>query len=56
MQADFNTVITLLTIVFSAGMVYNKLNNLEKKVNAMNGYGEMLAKHEAEINNLKTRK
>ena len=53
MNVEIGTIITIATIIFSAGIVYNKVNTLEKKVSKLDGYGERILKLETEMKFLK---
>lgn len=52
-SSEIQTVITALTVVFAAGVVYNKVGNLERKIDKIENLNERIATLEVEVRNLK---
>lgn len=50
---DIGVMLTIATIVFSAGILYNKVSQVEKKVNKIDEHGERITAVETDIKILK---
>lgn len=52
-QMELGQIITIATVIFSAGIVYGKIKNLEKKLDEMNDHAERLTALETKLQTLK---
>ena len=50
---SIQTVITVASVVFAAGIIYGKIGNLEKKIDGLEKTSEKVTRLEVEVNNLK---
>lgn len=53
MQSDIGLLLTIATIIFAAGGLFNKLNVIEKKLDKYESLPERIKALETEVQNLK---
>lgn len=50
---NLQTIITVASVVFAAGIIYGKINSMDKKIDRLEKTSEKVTRLEVEVNNLK---